>query len=168
MGCHPLGSRLTWAVGPGAPHEVQQIQVQGLHLCWGNSHYQYRLGDERIVNSPAEKDLGVLMGGKLDVNQQCVLVAQKANHILGCMQSNVASRSGRCSCTSTLCWWGLTWSTASRCGVLSTGETWSCWSVTKKDLRDGTALLWGQAERAGAVQVEKRRLWGDLSVAFSI
>jgi len=34
---------------------------------------------------------------------------------------------GRWSCPSTLCWWCLTCSTASRCGVLSTRETKTCW-----------------------------------------
>ena len=32
-------------MGPGEPHEVQQIQVQGLHLGRGNIHHQCKLWD---------------------------------------------------------------------------------------------------------------------------
>ena len=57
-----------------------------------NTHYQYKLEDVKMEYSPAKKDSGVLVDDKINMSQKCALTAQKANHILGCVKRNVASR----------------------------------------------------------------------------
>ena len=60
---------------------MNKSKCKALHLRHGNPHCQYKLEDVRIEHNPAKKDLGVLVDGKLDMSQQCALVAQKAKHI---------------------------------------------------------------------------------------
>ena len=47
-----------------------------LHLGHGILHYQYMRGKVKMKESPAEKDLGVLVDGKLNMSKQHVIESQ--------------------------------------------------------------------------------------------
>ncbi|CAM4503653.1 unnamed protein product [Lepidochelys olivacea] len=64
-----------------------------LHLGRKNPMHRYRLGTKWLGSSSAEKDLGATVNEKLDMRQQCALVAKKASGILGCISRGTASRS---------------------------------------------------------------------------
>ncbi|KAK4810129.1 hypothetical protein QYF61_009524 [Mycteria americana] len=137
-----------------------------LHLGRGNPWLQYRLGDDVIKSSPAEKDLGVLVDEKLDISQQCALAAQNANRILGCIKRSVASRSreGILPFHSALVRPHLEycvqlWSPQHKKGMELGGH--------ENDARAGAPLLRGQdrLREVGLFSLEKRRLQGDLIAA---
>jgi len=71
--------------------KFNKVKCKVQHMGQGNHKHKYRPSREWIESSP-EEDLGLLVDEKLNVTQRCVLTAQKANCIPGCIKSSVASR----------------------------------------------------------------------------
>ncbi|KAJ7425649.1 hypothetical protein WISP_22633 [Willisornis vidua] len=55
----------------------------------GHPQYQYRQGNEGFANTSAEKVLGVLVDGRLDMTQQCAFTTQNDKHVLGCIKTSI-------------------------------------------------------------------------------
>ncbi|KFQ19872.1 hypothetical protein N332_11622, partial [Mesitornis unicolor] len=72
--------------------KFDQAKCKVLHLGMDNPKHKYRLGGEWLESSSEEKDLKLSVYEKLNMSQQCVLAARKANHVLGCIRRSVANR----------------------------------------------------------------------------
>ena len=137
----------------------------------GGPRYLDKLGEEALESSRVEKDLGVLVDEKLDVSQQCALAAQKANCVLGCITKRVSSREREGIVP--LC------SALVRPYVKHRVQAWS--PQHRKDValleqvqRRATKIIRGlehlsyeeRLRELGLLSLEKRRLQGDLILAF--
>ena len=100
------------------------------------------------------------MDGKLTVSQQCVLAAQKANHVLGCIKCGQQGEGGDsppllCSRETPPC------SAVSSSEAPNIRRMWTCWSGSRRGHEDDQGLehlpCVDRLRELGLFRLEKRR-----------
>ncbi|PKU42735.1 rna-directed dna polymerase from mobile element jockey-like [Limosa lapponica baueri] len=149
--------------------KFNKAKCKVLHVSQGNPKNKYRLGRKWIESSLDEKDLGVLAEKRLNMRSQCVLAAQKVNHILGCIKRSMANLVEGGDSAPLLC------TRETPPGVLHSAMESSAQEGhvgispaegREDDQRAGAPLYEERLRQMGLFSLEKRRLRGDLIAAF--
>lgn len=82
-----MGKRETWKT------EFSKRKCQVLLLVRSHPMHQCMVDTRCLESSFSERDLRVLVGDKLTMNQQCATVTKMAGSLLGCIRKTVSSRS---------------------------------------------------------------------------
>ena len=84
-----LDRLVSWAIT--SHMKLNRTKCRILHLRQSRSGCMYNLGYRRLESSSTERDLGVWIGDKLNMSQQCALAAIKAKRVLWCIKHSIAS-----------------------------------------------------------------------------